>query len=122
MTKLNLDWMRLAAAKGRLSRREFIQLAIAAGISVPVASTMYSQAVRAEPKKGGKLRMALDLTLRHALEPLRLSPFELDERHLEPGARVALGPFDPLGQCGLARPQALGDLLDGTAALGRLGF
>jgi peptide/nickel transport system substrate-binding protein len=44
------------ARKGHLSRRDFIQLAAAAGIAIPMASTMFSKAAQAqEPKKGGTL-------------------------------------------------------------------
>jgi peptide/nickel transport system substrate-binding protein len=47
------------AQRGKLSRRDFMQLAIAAGLTVPAASAMFSKAVRAEPKKGGQFRIGL---------------------------------------------------------------
>jgi len=47
------------ARKGRISRRDFVQLALAAGLTAPAATTMFSRAVRAEPKKGGHLRIGL---------------------------------------------------------------
>jgi peptide/nickel transport system substrate-binding protein len=61
MSDLNhkLDIASKLAARGKLSRRDFIQLAIAAGLTVPAASAMFSKAVRAEPKKGGMFRIGL---------------------------------------------------------------
>ena len=46
--------------KGHLSRRDFIQLAAAAGIAIPMASTMFSRAEAQEPKKGGTLRIGME--------------------------------------------------------------
>jgi peptide/nickel transport system substrate-binding protein len=43
---------------GRMSRRDFVQLAIAAGMSAAAADMMFTTAVRAAPKKGGSLKMA----------------------------------------------------------------
>src|ERR1700742_386929 len=48
------------ARKGHLSRRDFIQLAAAAGIAIPMASTMFSKTQAAEPKKGGTLRIGME--------------------------------------------------------------
>jgi peptide/nickel transport system substrate-binding protein len=48
-----LGWMRREAATGKMSRREFVQLALAAGVTATMAQTMYSTAVRAAPKRGG---------------------------------------------------------------------
>ena len=48
----------LTRARG-LSRREFIQQAIAAGIAVSAAEGMFAAMARAEPKKGGRFRLAL---------------------------------------------------------------
>ena len=46
------------AKRGRLSRREFMSYAIAAGLTVSAASTMWSTDVAAAtPKKGGKFRL-----------------------------------------------------------------
>lgn len=47
------------AAKGRMGRRDFIQFGLALGLSATAASTLFSKAVRAEPKKGGTFRIAL---------------------------------------------------------------
>ncbi len=46
------------AKAGKLSRREFIVGAVAAGLTVGIADTMFTSIARAEPKKGGKLRIA----------------------------------------------------------------
>ncbi|MDO6963300.1 ABC transporter substrate-binding protein [Rhizobium alvei] len=48
------------ARKGNLSRRDFIQLALATGIAIPAASSMFSKAQAAEPKKGGTLRLGME--------------------------------------------------------------
>src|SRR6185503_5766673 len=39
--------------------RDFMQLAIAAGLTVPAATAMFTRAARAEPKKGGLFRIGL---------------------------------------------------------------
>src|SRR5688572_18788844 len=61
MSDLNrkLDLASKLAARGKLSRRDFMQLAIAAGLTVPAATAMFSKAVKAEPKKGGQLRIGI---------------------------------------------------------------
>jgi peptide/nickel transport system substrate-binding protein len=46
-------------ASGKLSRRDFMQRALAAGISVAAAQTMWHKAARAEQKKGGHMRLGL---------------------------------------------------------------
>ena len=66
------------------------------------------------------LRVALDLALGDALEPLGLAPLELDQRQLEPRAGVGLRLLDALGDRRLPRPQPLGDLLDRAAPLDRV--
>jgi len=45
-------------AKGGISRRQFVSSMLAAGIVLPTALTMASDAVAMTPKKGGKLRHA----------------------------------------------------------------
>ena len=45
-------------AKGRMSRRDFIQQALLAGVSLTAAQSLFTQAARAEPKKGGLARIA----------------------------------------------------------------
>lgn len=49
------DMKRLAAA-GRMSRRDFVQLALAAGITAASANSMFSAALASTPKRGGRLR------------------------------------------------------------------
>ena len=56
---MDIKSMTKLAAKGKMSRRDFVQLAMGAGISAAMAQTMFVKAARAEPKKGGKFRMAL---------------------------------------------------------------
>src|SRR5882762_6156163 len=56
---MKLEEMSRLVAKGRINRREFVQLAMAAGLAAATAETMFSRAARADPKKGGRLRMAL---------------------------------------------------------------
>jgi peptide/nickel transport system substrate-binding protein len=47
------------AVKGRITRREFTQLALASGVSLAAANSMFSKAWADEPKKGGKLRIGV---------------------------------------------------------------
>lgn len=56
---MNFRSMKKLAAKGKMSRRDFVQLAIAAGVTAVAAETMFVKAVLAEPKKGGRFRMAV---------------------------------------------------------------
>jgi peptide/nickel transport system substrate-binding protein len=53
----DLDRMKKLAAMGRVSRRDFVQFALASGMSAAAAETLFVKAVRAEPKKGGLLRI-----------------------------------------------------------------
>jgi peptide/nickel transport system substrate-binding protein len=46
---MHLKQLRSLAASGRVSRREFMHLAIAAGMTLPAAVKMYSTAAQAEP-------------------------------------------------------------------------
>ncbi|HZT78872.1 MAG TPA: ABC transporter substrate-binding protein, partial [Gemmataceae bacterium] len=55
----DLERMKGLASKGKVSRRDFIQFALAAGVSVAAAETMFAEAARAAPKQGGFFRMAL---------------------------------------------------------------
>jgi peptide/nickel transport system substrate-binding protein len=48
------------ARKGNFSRRDFMQLALAAGISIPAAGTLFSNARADEPKKGGTFRLGVE--------------------------------------------------------------
>ena len=47
------------AGRGRISRREFTQLALASGVTLAAANTMFASAARAEPKKGGTLKIGV---------------------------------------------------------------
>ncbi|HYM98239.1 MAG TPA: ABC transporter substrate-binding protein, partial [Aestuariivirgaceae bacterium] len=53
------DSLKMLTRTRGLSRREFIQRAIAAGIAVSTAEGMFAAMARAEPKKGGRFRLAL---------------------------------------------------------------
>jgi peptide/nickel transport system substrate-binding protein len=46
-----------AVGQGKLSRRDFIQFAMAAGFTAAAANTMFATAARAEPKKGGTFKL-----------------------------------------------------------------
>ncbi len=61
MTEANdkLQQAAILAGRGRISRREFTQLALASGLTLAAANTMFSTAVRAEPRKGGTLRLGI---------------------------------------------------------------
>ncbi|MDX1512124.1 MAG: ABC transporter substrate-binding protein [Gammaproteobacteria bacterium] len=52
-----VDHMTRDIQRGRLSRRDFMHFAIAAGMSVSAASALWSSSVSAAPKKGGKFRL-----------------------------------------------------------------
>ena len=47
------------AGRGKISRREFTQLALASGLTLAAANTMFTSAARAEPKKGGTFKLGL---------------------------------------------------------------
>ena len=53
------DSLKMLATTRSLSRRAFIQQAIAAGLTVSAAEGMFASLARAEPKKGGRFRLAL---------------------------------------------------------------
>ncbi len=44
-------------SQGRVSRRDFMQLAVAGGLTIATASTLFTRAARAEPKKGGTFKL-----------------------------------------------------------------
>ena len=54
-----LNWMTREVGRGRMNRREFIQLALAAGLSATVADAAFNGAVAATPKKGGSFRVGI---------------------------------------------------------------
>jgi peptide/nickel transport system substrate-binding protein len=55
----NLKLASQAVTKGKLSRRDFLQFAIAGGLTAASANTLFSKAARAEMKQGGTFRVAL---------------------------------------------------------------
>lgn len=55
----DLENMKTLAAKGKISRRDFVQFALTVGVSAAAAETMFIKAARAAPKRGGHLRMGL---------------------------------------------------------------
>lgn len=50
---------RKLTGRGRMSRRDFIQLAVAAGLSAAAGERLFISAARAEPKKGGSFRIGI---------------------------------------------------------------
>ena len=55
----DIDRLKSLAKAGKLSRREFMVGAIAAGVTVSSASSMFSTIARAEMKKGGSLKIGI---------------------------------------------------------------
>jgi len=56
---MDLTTAKTLAGRGKMSRREFVQFALASGLTVAAANTMFVQAAKAEPKKGGTFRIGL---------------------------------------------------------------
>jgi peptide/nickel transport system substrate-binding protein len=56
---MNLDSLGRLAAAGRLSRRQFIQLSLAAGLGTAAAGLAFTAARATEPKKGGHFRLGV---------------------------------------------------------------
>ena len=54
-----LDMLKSLAAAGKVNRREFIQFALTAGVTVVAAESMFVDAVGATPKRGGSARFGL---------------------------------------------------------------
>lgn len=54
-----LELAKKMAGRRKVSRRDFVQLALATGLTIPAANALFTQAVRAEPKKGGYARFGL---------------------------------------------------------------
>ncbi len=54
-----LDAASKLVARGKLSRRDFVQLALATGLSLPAANALFARAARAQPKKGGSAKFGL---------------------------------------------------------------
>jgi peptide/nickel transport system substrate-binding protein len=65
-----LDKATKLVACDKISRREFVQLALAAGLTAPAASLLFAKAASAEPRKGGTLRIGLaDGSTTDSLDP-----------------------------------------------------
>jgi peptide/nickel transport system substrate-binding protein len=58
-TIYDLERLKRLAAKGKVSRRDFMQFALATGLTAVAADTMFAKAVRSEPKKGGSARFGI---------------------------------------------------------------
>ncbi len=54
-----LDRLAEAARQGRISRRSFMNTAVAAGITTTTATGLWTTAARAEPKRGGTFRVGI---------------------------------------------------------------
>jgi peptide/nickel transport system substrate-binding protein len=55
----DLEQMKSLAAAGRITRREFVQLSLAAGMTIAAAESTFVDAVAATPKQGGSARFGL---------------------------------------------------------------
>jgi peptide/nickel transport system substrate-binding protein len=55
----SLEWMQREVGRGRMSRREFIQISMAAGIAATTADAMFARARAATPQKGGTLDLGI---------------------------------------------------------------
>ena len=61
MTEFNttLEQAKKLVSKGRMSRRDFVQLAVASGVTAVAADKLFVTAARAEPKKGGTFKIGI---------------------------------------------------------------
>ncbi len=57
--EFKMEQAKLAVTKGKLSRRDFVQFAMASGITLGAAGTMFTKAARAQAKQGGHFRAGL---------------------------------------------------------------
>lgn len=55
----NLRAAQMAVSRGKLSRRDFMTFAVAGGVTIAAANTMFVRAARAEPKRGGNFRLGI---------------------------------------------------------------
>jgi len=56
---MQFDKMKDYVRKGQMSRRDFVRLALATGMTVAAADAAFLKAARADPKKGGTFRIAV---------------------------------------------------------------
>ncbi len=57
--EFKLEMAKKAVTRGKLSRRDFMQYAMASGMTLAAAGTLFTAAARAEAKKGGHFRAGL---------------------------------------------------------------
>jgi peptide/nickel transport system substrate-binding protein len=57
--EFKLEQAKKAVARGKLSRRDFMQYAMAGGVSLAAAGTLFSTAARSQAKPGGHFRVGL---------------------------------------------------------------
>jgi peptide/nickel transport system substrate-binding protein len=55
----DFEQIKSLAAKGKVTRREFIQLALATGMTVAAADTLFTEAIAQTPKRGGSAKFGL---------------------------------------------------------------
>jgi len=56
---MDLTKAKLLAREGKMSRRDFIQIAVASGLAIGAAQSLFASAARAEPRRGGRFRMGI---------------------------------------------------------------
>lgn len=56
---MDIDKMKTLVSAGKMGRRDFIQLSVAAGLTAAAGETLFSATARATPKKGGYLKSAV---------------------------------------------------------------
>ena len=54
-----LEQAKKLVSKGRMSRRDFVQLALSTGVTAVAADKLFVTAARAEPKKGGTFKIGI---------------------------------------------------------------
>ena len=56
---MDIDKMKSLVSAGKMGRRDFNQLSVAAGLTVAAGNSLFSATARATPKKGGHLKSAV---------------------------------------------------------------
>jgi peptide/nickel transport system substrate-binding protein len=59
VSTMNIETLKRLAASRKISRRDFIKTAIAAGLTVTAAEQLFTRSAKAEPKKGGLFRVGV---------------------------------------------------------------
>ena len=57
--EFKLEMAKKAVTRGKLSRRDFMQYAMAGGMTLAAAGTLFTSAARAQAKPGGHFRAGL---------------------------------------------------------------